>query len=693
MIKKDDDFDLQILWRSTVGRQYAFAFIAFFAFLFIIYSNSFQGSFHFDDVSNIVGNSNIQLNSLDWPDIKRTFYGMDGQKIVRPLAYFSFALNYYFDGLNVFGYHVINFTIHYLASIFLFLFLLNTLKLPSLSDKYGQSAYSIALLTTMFWATSPVQVTAVTYIVQRMASMAGLFYIMAMYFYLKGRTANTHANRLIFFGLTTLTALLSIGTKENAVMIPVSLWVFDLLLIQGVTRENVIKKLKVAVPIILILATIALWYVDVTSILNGAAYKGRTFTLSERLLTEPRVIIFYITLLFYPISSRLTLLHDVEISTSFLTPWTTMPAIACIVFLVFLGFYIARKSPLISFSILFFLLNHLTEGSLVPLELIYEHRNYIPSMLFFVPVAIFLLKVIDHFSYQKSVQRLITALVVFLLFAQGDTAFSRNALFAHPLLLMEDNVKKSPNLSRVHHNLGSVYWTNGAYEKACQSYENALRFNRHINKTDVAVTLHSLGMCRLYAKGDPDSAMAYLQSAIDVDPSYWPSYKDASICLLQKGSIKEAAEKIRTALTMWPNNSELHEAFGLILLKTGKYDQAILEARRAIAVDPRRYSPLTILAEAFRKKGDIGLAVAYWEKFLEKYPDNLQGNFALIELYFVQNNRGKLFRTVEKLTTLKRSRTWDEFMNDDIDKMAPAAFSPDREKLLEIIENAYLKRS
>ena len=126
-------------------------------------------------------------------------YGFDQERPSRPLSYLSFALNYYFDGMDVFGFHVVNFIIHYLAAVFLFLFIYNTLKLPLLRDKYKNIAYPVALLATFFWAINPVFVTSVTYIVQRMASMAGLFYIMSMYFYLKGRTAQNSTHSISFF--------------------------------------------------------------------------------------------------------------------------------------------------------------------------------------------------------------------------------------------------------------------------------------------------------------------------------------------------------------------------------------------------------------------------------------------------------------------------------------------------------------
>ncbi|MDD3249327.1 MAG: hypothetical protein PHF23_02995, partial [Smithellaceae bacterium] len=220
MLTKENGFTLPFHCNLPDANKYAFTFIAVFLFLIIIYSNSFQGRFVFDDTFNITENINIHLKSMDCQDIKQAFYGILGEKISRPLSYLTLALNYYFGGLNVFGYHLVNFIIHYLAAIFLFLFIYNALKLPVLRERYGQAGYGIALLATVFWATSPLQVTAVTYVVQRMASMAGLFYIMSMYFYLKGRTAEKTRNQIILWIFCLSSAFLSVGSKENAILLP-----------------------------------------------------------------------------------------------------------------------------------------------------------------------------------------------------------------------------------------------------------------------------------------------------------------------------------------------------------------------------------------------------------------------------------------------------------------------------------------
>jgi tetratricopeptide (TPR) repeat protein len=685
MISRDNGFDLDIRWRFPGGREYAFAFIALFAFLIVIYANSFQGAWQFDDKINIVENRNIALKTLDWPHIQKTFYGIEGRKIDRPLAFLTFALNYYFDGLDTTGYHIVNFIIHYLASIFLFLFIYNTLKLPTMRERYGPTSYSIAMLATVFWATSPVQVTAVTYLVQRMASMAGLFYIMAMYFYLKGRTSGRTKGYVLYGALCVLSAALSFSSKENAVLLPISIWLYDLLLIQGATRENLQKNVKLLAPLILVAAVLGFWYVDISSILSGTAYANRPFTLAERLLTQPRVIIFYITLLFYPISSRLTLIHDIELSKSLLTPWSTMPAIAVIAVLLLLAGYIARKRPLLSFCIFFYFLNHVIESSFIPLEMIYEHRNYIPSMFFFVPVAIVMLHVIDFFSYKKTIQFIMVGVFTFLLAAQGHTVVTRNALFAHPLLLWTDNAEKAPKLSRPYINLGGAYWDRGFYKEAHELYSRAVSLDRQTNLSNRGVGLNNVGMYHLYVTGEYDKAMELFESAIKTYPGLWPAYQNIAECFIRKGDFANAGRRTVAALAKWPDNADLRYTLSFVLLKVGEYDQAIKQARRALSLNPDLSETLSVLGEAYRRKGDYRLATIYWEQYIEKNPNVLEANIALVELYAQQNRKNDLSRTTGKLAVLKGTRSWHEVFHQLLKGTKPAVCSPDPEKTISII--------
>lgn len=689
MINKENGFNLNINWYFPGGREYAFAFIALFVFLIIIYANSFHGAWQFDDQINIVENNNIHLKIFDWSTIQKTFYGIESKKVDRPLSFLSFALNYHFNELDVFGYHLINFLIHYFTAIFLFLFIYQTLKLPTIREQYGPASYSIALLSSILWATSPLQVTAVTYIVQRMASMAGLFYIMCMYFYLKGRTSERSIHAYLFFGLSILSAVLSLGTKENAIMLPFSIWLFDILLIQSATRKNIIRNLKLFVPLTLVALVICLWYVDITSIISGASYKNRPFTLIERLLTQPRVIIFYITLLCYPVSSRLTLIHDIELSTSFMSPWSTIPAILLILSFLILAFYLSRKKPLVSFCIIFFFLNHIVEGSFIPLELIYEHRNYIPSFFFFVPLSIGMVMILDYFAYRVSIQIIMVSVFTFFIFAQGHTVFLRNSLFSHPLLLWSDNIKKTTTLSRPYNNLGAIYWDMGFYDKAFEFYSKAKALDRQTNLTNRGINLHNLGMYYLNVKGDYNKALTLFQSAIEAYPGYWPSYNDAAVCFIRKGDFPEAGRRITTALRLWPENADLRHTLSFILFKMGEYDEATKQARRVLILKPDLYNSFSVLGEAYRYKGNYLQSTYYWKKYLERYPNDLEANFVLLELYARQNKQDDLSQILSKLLSLKKSKNWCELLEQIKKENRTAAYIPRTEEIIPIIEKNF----
>jgi tetratricopeptide (TPR) repeat protein len=379
------------------------------------------------------------------------------------------------------------------------------------------------------------------------------------------------------------------------------------------------------------------------------------------------------------------LVHDIELSTSLLTPWSTLPAIAGIIMLLVLAGFIARKRPLIAFCILFFFLNHVIESSFIPLELIFEHRNYIPSMFFFVPIVIFILQVIDYFSYKKVVQLTMVAVLTFFLSAQGHTVFARNALFANPILLWTDNVEKAPNLSRPYKNLGSAYGNLGFHDKAYVLYTRALSLDRYTNLLNRAINLQNMGLYHLSVTGEYDRALGFFKSALEVSPGYGPAYHGAAVCFIRKGDLTEAESRLMAALSIWPDSANLRNAQGFVLLKMGKYDQSVKEAQQALLLNPDLSDALCILGEASRSKGNYGLATLYWQSYIEKNPNDLQGNLALIELYARQNKKDNLSQTIGKLMVLKGSKSWHELINQLVRDSNRMVYIPDSEPMISII--------
>ena len=606
MIDRDSDFYLKMPGKKTGIRRYAFPFISLFFILFFIYGNSFDCSWHFDDYINIVENSAIHVKALSWGEVEKGLYGILGAAgWQRPLSYFSFAVNYYVDGLNVFGYHVVNFFIHYLASVFLFLFLYNTLKLPLLEGRYERHAYSIALLSAVFWAINPVQVMAVTYIVQRMASMTAMFYIMAMYFYLKGRTGDSTWKNVAFYVLTVFSAVLSIGSKENAAMVSVSIFLFDLFLIQGVTVEHIRKNGAFCLLALLFVPAIGLMYWDFSSILGD--YELRPFTMVERVLTQPRVILFYISLLFYPITSRLMLLHDMAISKSLFDPWTTFAAIVVILLILTFAALISRRRPLIAYCIFFFFLNHLIEGSFLSLELVYEHRNYLPSMLLFVPLSVLIVHGLDYFSDRRRMFLLVSSSVTAVMILLGVTLFIQNNILKDDISLWSDNIEKAPNVHHVRQNLGTSYFIAGRLPEAFAELSKALESFTVMDVTAKAKTHGLLGEYYLL-NGDDDKAMFHYQQALQLRPTFAPVYNRMAEIMMRKNRLVDAEKIIRIGIAIRPHSHAYHLTLGRILLRQGHPDMAIKEAQKALMLSRNSLQPYVIFSEAFRMKKDLRTA-------------------------------------------------------------------------------------
>ncbi len=633
--------------RLTDCRKIVFAMSTLAILILAIYSNTFHSPFHFDDRHNIEERSGIQLKEISWSNIKNTLYNEKG-KLYRPVACFSLAINYYFGQKNVFGYHLVNVCIHFISSFFLFLLIYRLIHLPVFQNKYSADAYFIALLSAILWATNPLQTQAVTYIVQRMASLAGMFYVISMYFYIKGRISQEKYKKYLLFTGCSIAGLLSFGSKENAAMLPLSLFLLDLFFLQGLSRRNIIRALVTLSIILVFLSLLAIITGGVsvfTPSYYSEAYDFRNFTLVERLLTQPRVLLFYISLLIYPMPYRLCLAHEIPISYSLLQPVTTVFSIIAILSIIIIALLMANKYSLISFCIFFFFINHLVESTIFPLEMVFEHRNYIPSMFFFLPIALLFRNGIAYFSYKRSLQAIIVGFVILLLVAQGHGTFIRNVVWKTEESLWIDVIEKYPHLSRGHHNLGNYYQRTGQNDKAIKEYKRALELpdDSHGNKHYIVHT--NLGL--IYASmGDDDKAVHHYKAAIGqpIAGFFYPNpYNNFGVLLLRKGRFDEAAELFVTLLNNARPDPVFHHNMGLLYLETGRFEKAIHEFNSALELE-RNYLPsLQELGIAYKSMGHYGKAVQCFERVLIHKPKSVPSRMHLAETYLLagEMNRGR----------------------------------------------------
>jgi tetratricopeptide (TPR) repeat protein len=688
MITEETGFALPLRWRFNFCRSCAFAFIALFIVLGMIYANSFQASFQYDDLLNIVKNPNIEVRHWSWSGIQKTFYGphTHSLKINRPLAYLSFAVNYFFHQDKVFGYHLVNFTIHYLSAVFLFLFIKYALHLPICAGRYAHTADSIALVAAFFWAAHPIQVTAVTYIVQRMAAMAGMFSILAMLAYLKARMALNSIKRLTFFMLCAAAGVLAIASKENAAMLPVTLYLLDLMLLRNRQKETKRVYLVVGVLVLSIVLGLSLFYVDFSSI--PASYADRPFTLAQRLLTEPRVIIFYLSLILYPQPSRLALLHDFSISTGFLSPWITLPSILLIAACLIIAVLLIRRQPLVAFCIFFFFVNHVIEGTVIALELVYEHRNYLPSMLIFVPLAIGVIKSMQYFAYRPMLQGAIVFVTGVCLTAQAHTVYCYNDLFRHELLLWADNVAKYPKLSIGHNNLGQSLRLRGLSEAARREFEEALALDHYFNRRQKGIVLYNVGLDEAYGDKSPQQALAHFIEALTYLPGHPDLLRHTAIACLKLGDFEKAEIYLTRGLNLWPEDQKLVNSLSLLRLQQGRLDEAFSLAGWSHQRHPDDLEPLYVRAEVARREKKMESAARYWEKALELSPQKPLAALNLVAVYDRLERLQERDRYIGLIDYLKDQKSIEQFIQEVAGKEVNSYFLPPAKTLMPIFQKA-----
>lgn len=680
-------------------RKIVFAVISLAIIIFSIYGNTFDCSWHFDDETNIINNSSLHLKQLSWKDIRQTLFSDRNHPTIfyRPIACVSFALNYYFGGLDVFGYHLVNIFIHLLASIFLFLFVYNTLNLPLLRDRYSSHAYFIALLSTVLWAINPIQIQAITYIVQRMTSLGGMFYIMSMYFHLKARTTETKPKKMSFFILSLFTFIMALGSKENAVMLPLSILLFEFLLLQETFKDHMKKNLRLLLMIVLGILLLGFFYTHFNNenifslMLDG--YQERPFTLAQRLFTEPRAIIFYISLLFYPVPTRLNIAHDITLSNGLFDPLSTIISIFLILGVVILAFYFAKKRPLITFCVLFFFLNHVIESTLLPLELIFEHRNYIPSMFLFVPCAMGIRYLFNYYAAKRAMQYILFSFIVLLLIGLGHSTFVRNFAWKNDKTLWGDASEKAPDLYRPHHNLGKYYHDHGYIEEAILEYKKALEKPFSTRKNEYFITYYNLG--KLFAGlNDYQKALSFYHRASALNPDFAPTYNNIASIMDREGRYELANKYLIKALKLDPDGVETNFNLGMYYLKDRQPDKAISHFDKVANINRLRERVLLYLGIANKQKGYLGKAAIYCENALKENPRNISPRLHMAEIYYMAGDHKRAKEQAEQLIGLLKGKdAFKKILHDLLKEDRSSELLPSATILIPLMREASLAKS
>ena len=344
----------------------------------------------------------------------------------------------------------------------------------------------------------------------------------------------------------------------------------------------------------------------IESILNG--YGRRNFTPIERVMTQSRVVVFYMSLLLLPHPSRLNLEHDFSISTSMTEPLTTLVSLVFLLFLFGMAIFYAKENRFLSFSLLWFFGNLLIECTIIPLELIFQYRTYLPSM-FFVPLVLYLgAKLLN--------QRIIfgtTVIIIIMIFSFWT--YERNAVWSSELSLLADCAIKSPNKPRARYNYAHALERRGRDEEAKANYLAALAVNPNDWRSH-----NNIGLIYV-RKGESKEAYRHFSEVLQIKSDHQEAHISLGNILKSYGRIEEAEKHFLTVLEINPNHSKAHNNLGLILVEKGDLKSGKEHYLKAIQTDPEYAVAFNNLAIALINEGNVSEAISHFSSALRINPD------------------------------------------------------------------------
>jgi len=569
----------------------------------LIYSNALTGTFQFDDKLNIVDNFLIRDIRNFWPPSGARWFGL-----------LTFSLNYLAGGLNPFGYHLVNICIHILTAVSVYLFVLLTFRTPyfkGLRDSVSSDVW-LAFACALLFVSHPIQTQAVTYIVQRFASLATLLFMMSVDCYVMARLRGINDGNysqsgrfrsiwlnVLLYAAACLFALLSLKTKEIAYTLLVVAVIYDLMFISRLSRAVATIRNRWVCMVSLAGAGAAV------AVLISALFKGNLVTLFEKLkatneitrhdylITQIRVIATYLRLLFFPVNQ--TIDHQYKVYTDVFAP-EIVASLALIAFLVAAATYLYRvsreQSPylrLASFGIAWFFVTLSVESSIIPIiDVMFEHRLYLPGIGAILAVTALCFHLMEKMVlYRTIVQTAATCSLILIVATFSYAAHARNRVWQNELTLWNDVIAKKPGNPRGYNMVGSYYLANFRIYDAISYFKKALEVD-----SSYAEARSNLGNAYIMT-GRIDEGLNELMftaannrfDAIDTGILYYNIAKG----FLRKGRPDEAIKNLNIAMRLIPDEPAVYVMLGEVFEQKNLPEQSSVYFKRAHDLDPGRY--------------------------------------------------------------------------------------------------------
>jgi hypothetical protein len=470
------------------------------------YLPALQGPFLFDDIPNLLENRLLRVDWRVFDDWRVAIISNNAGLFHRPVAMATFAMNYVAAGdFSPLAFKGTNLAIHLSIGILVYFLCRALLQAPALAAAGPGNRHVVALVAAALWLLHPLHVSTVLYVVQRMAQLSSLFTVVGLLVYCRYRlrwaASGASTGELIAAALwLALITVLATLAKENGALLPWLIAVVEVVLFRGAwdgRRSAPLARLAwVAVLLpVLLLALVLLFAPEVIT----GRYGGREFTLEERVLTQARLLWRYLGWILLPNIASTGFFHDdIPLSRGLFAPLTTLLSLVAWGALTALAIALRRRYPLLLFALFFYLVGHAMESTVLPLEMVFEHRNYLPAM------GVCLLAAVALFQIGGRMRRLRPRVFVLVAFVVLSAQLMLRAqAWTDELSLARFNVINHPDSPRA-----NFYYGNTLFERFARAGEQGLD-EEEKKSLAVAARAHFLRMHNL-APGDfPALVMLY----------------------------------------------------------------------------------------------------------------------------------------------------------------------------------------
>jgi protein O-mannosyl-transferase len=561
-------------------KYWAFLYFSFIVLIIIfLYFPVIQAPLLFDDNSSIVENSSIY--SLD---IKKIY----GFAPLRFIGYLSFALNFYFSKLNTLSYHLVNISVHILYVLFSFFFIKTLLETPS-GKAVGFSKNEKALLalaTVSILAIHPLSAFAVSYIVQRLAALTALFYVGALFFYLKARLSQNIQGKISWALLFILFLSCSLFTKQNSFTIFLQLFFLELLCFNLTPRKRLVLMLFLPVLALGFYFLIIYNLIDLNEI-RTLTMETTQISRIEYFFTQFSVLCFYLKTFFYPIN--LALDYQYPILKSITNPEVFIPAfILTAILLITVWAGTKKKFRLLAYGIIFYFTAISIESSIIPIrDVIFLHRTYLPNLglAFASIVLVFILfKNIKNSHYS-----LIFIFFIWMAVLTGFT-FTTNLIFQTPGKVWARVLEVSPANLRGYINITGDHLKNKKYDQTIADCNKAISL--HLGSSKI---YNNRGMAYKHTQKF-DKALLDFKKAIELDSKYADVYNNFGTVYYSQKRYNKAIFNYNKAIALDPTNAAYYNNRGVVYKLGKKYVEAISDYTQAILLNP-------LFDDAFHNRG------------------------------------------------------------------------------------------